>query len=122
MNVAGHQVRESLVDHAMPLQRIPAGECFRLDSNGKVPGAAACAGVAGMLRAVVPHRNLGWGECGFQSALDSGQSGFAHASQLARMPLPRDRAAIQNPCTMMKTIVSPNVPKNLKFTQVASSK
>jgi len=102
MNVAWHHFCQGVINHSMPLQRVPARECFRLDSNRKVPGAVASAWMTSVLGAVIPHRDSRRGECGFQSGLDAGEPGFGHVARV--------RDAIQKPCTMTNTNVSPSIP------------
>ena len=75
-----------------------------------MPGAALRTRVPRVLRAVIPYGDPRWGECGFQSRLDTGQPGFTHAGQLAGMLSSRVWAAIQNAWAMKNTNVSPSVP------------
>src|SRR5690606_33715348 len=55
VNLAGDHVADGIVDRAMAVDASHAGEAAGHDDDRVVAGAAACAGVSAVLRAVVLH-------------------------------------------------------------------
>src|SRR3989338_4295759 len=74
VNVGFHQVAQRLVHQPVALEGVQALEAVGHDSGGKVPAAAARAGMAGVLRAFVDNLEAVGRELLPQAGLDAGNA------------------------------------------------
>lgn len=84
MDVVFHRRTQRRVDQAVTRERVVAGKTVRHDGDGKVPAAAACAGVSGVPLAVVHHLEVFRRECLAQACLDRADAVRVQGSTLRK--------------------------------------
>ncbi len=84
MDVVFHRRAQRCVDQAVTRERVVAGKTVRHDGDGKVPAAAACAGVSGVPLAVVHHLQVRRRERFAQLRLDGGDAVPVQGSTLRK--------------------------------------